>query len=85
MAQMKIKSNFYKNKKKQKIHDFGDENVTICVDWNLVLIPDIDGIFDTENYLHVRLSVQKLDISVKFTYTDKSLTAAEYRLNKEKR
>ena len=32
-----------------KIQDFGNENVIICGDWNLVLNPDID----TENYLHI--------------------------------
>ena len=42
------KPNFYKNLK-QKIHDFGNENVIICGDLNLVLNPDVD----TENYLHI--------------------------------
>ena len=42
------KPNFYKNLK-QKIQDFGNENVIISGDWNSVLNPDVD----TENYLHI--------------------------------
>ena len=42
------KPNFYKNPK-QKIQEFGNENVIICGDWNIVLNPDVD----TENYLHI--------------------------------
>ena len=39
---------FYNNLK-QKILDFGNDEVIICGDWNLVINPEID----TENYRHV--------------------------------
>ena len=51
------KTNFYKNHK-QKIQDFGNENIIICGDWNLLLNPDID----TENYLHINNPRSRKDI-----------------------
>ena len=53
------KPNFYKNLK-QKIQDFGNENVIICGDWNLVLNPDVD----TENYLHITQELERKSLNL---------------------
>lgn len=48
---------FYKNLR-QHIRDFGNDNVVICGDWNLVLDPAID----TENYRHINNPAARLEV-----------------------